>query len=456
MKQQSERLGTEPIPQLLAKLAVPAMTGMIVMASHNVIDAIYIDRGVGMIGVAAVSIAFPVQMLVMAAAAACGIGGGALISIALGSEELDQANRVFGNVISLVLIFSFIAALLGLTLLNPMLQLFGSSDTILPYAGEYLGIILYSTAFFAFTFAVNNVIRSEGNARTAMLTMLVSAGLNIIFTPVFIFGLGMGIRGAAIGTVLAQGITAVYMVVYFTTGKSSLSFKSTYLIPRWRLIKQILGIGVSAFARQSSSSIMIIVANNQLIFYGGDQAVAVLGIIIRVIMFTMMPILGIVQGLLPIVGFNHGAKQPERVSESILLGMKAATVVAGLAFILVMALPKQLMMIFTNDATAIAMGQSALRIMFAFSFTVGMQMVTGGIFQALGKAKAAFFLSLSRQVLFLIPLLWLLPLLIKLPGIWWAFPAADLLAFFLALWFIRRYEGIFFRAKLPALAASKS
>ncbi len=455
MKQQSERLGTEPIPQLLAKLAVPAMTGMIMMASHNVIDTIYIDRGVGMIGVAAVSIAFPVQMLAVAVAGAFGIGGGALISIALGSDELDQANRVFGNIISMVLFFSISAALLGLTLLNPMLLLFGSSDTILPYAREYMGIILYSTVFFAFAFAVNNVIRAEGNARIAMLTMILSAVLNIIFTPIFIFGLDMGIRGAAYGTVLAQGITAVYMVAYFASGKSSLSFKGAYLIPRWLLVKQILAIGASAFVRQSSSSIMLIVANNQLIFYGGDQAVAVLGIIFRVIMFTMMPILGIVQGLLPIVGYNYGARQSVRVSESIVLGMKAATAVSGVAFILVMALPEQMMMIFTSDAVVIDIGKSALRTIFAFALTIGLQMVTSGVFQALGKAKAAFFLSMSRQVLFLIPLLWLLPLLFKLPGLWWAFPAADLMAFLLSLWFIKRYAGIFFRAELPGLAVSK-
>jgi putative MATE family efflux protein len=455
MKQQSEQLGTKPIPQLLAKLAIPAMTGMIVMASHNVIDAVYIDRGVGMIGVAAVSIAFPVQMLVMAVAATFGIGGGALISIALGSEDLDRANRVFGNIISMVLLFSFIAALLGLTLLDPLLQLFGSSDTILPYAHEYMGIILYSTVFFAFAFAVNNVIRAEGNARTAMLTMIVSAVLNIIFTPIFIFGFEMGIRGAAIGTVLAQGVTAVYMVVYFATGKSNLSFKAAYLIPRWLLVKQIMAIGASAFVRQASSSIMLVVANNQLILLGGDQAVAVLGIIFRVFMFTMMPILGVVQGLLPIVGFNYGASKPERVSESIVLGLKVSTVIAGAAFILVIALPRQMMMIFTSDAALIEMGQSAMRITFALSFTIGAQMVISGIFQALGKAKAAFILSLSRQVFFLIPLLILFPLIFKLSGIWLAFPVSDLMGFILTLWFVKRYEGIFFKASLPELAPYK-
>ena len=455
MKQQSERLGTEPIPQLLAKLAVPAATGMIVMALHNVIDAIYIDRGVGMIGMAAVSIAFPVQILVMAAAGAFGIGGGALISIALGSKELDRANRVFGNIISMVILFSIIAAILGLTLLNPLLQFLGASETILPYARDYLEIILYSTVFFAFAFAVNNVIRAEGNARTAMLTMIVSAVLNIIFTPIFIFGFEMGIRGAAMGTALAQGITAAYLVLYFASGKSSLSFKKVYLTPRWLLVKQILAIGASAFVRQASSSFMLIVANYQLILYGGDMAVAVMGIVIRVIMFTMMPILGVVQGLLPLIGFNYGARQPQRVSDSIVLGMKVATAIAVFAFLLVMALPKHLMMIFTSDAAVMDVGQGALRTIFAVSFTVGVQMVTGGIFQAMGNARAAFILSMSRQVLFLIPLLVFLPMLFKLPGIWLAFPMADLLAFFLALWFIKKHEGLFFRKSLPDLAVSK-
>jgi putative MATE family efflux protein len=452
MKQQSERLGTEPIPQILFKLAAPAMVGMLVMAMYNVVDTVYIARSVGTIGVAAASIAFPVQMLVMAVAAVFGIGGGALISIALGAGNLDRANRVFGNVIGLVIFFSTCAALLGLTLLTPMLLFFGSSETILPYAHDYLGIILYSTAFFAFAFTANNIIRAEGNAKTAMLTMIISAVLNVIFTPIFIFGFGMGMKGAALGTVVAQGLTAVYLLLYFWTGRSSLSIKAAYLIPQFTLIKQVLAIGASAFVRQASSSIMLIVANNLLILYGGDLAVAVLGIIIRVMMFTTMPILGIVQGLLPLVGFNYGARQADRVSESILLGIKVSTIIAVCAFILIMALPKQLMMVFTNDAAAIQMGQSALRMIFALCFTIGVQIVTGGIFQALGNARAALILSLSRQVLFLIPLMILLPMLFQLPGIWLAFPAADLLSFILALVFLKKYEGLVFKANLPDLA----
>ena len=456
MKQQSERLGVEPIPQLLVQLAVPAVVGLLVMSLHNVIDAIYISYSVGTIGMAAVSVAFPIQMLVMAVAGAFGIGGGSLISIALGANDVDRANRVFGNITSLVLIFSLAAALLGLTILEPMLTFFGASATILPYACDYQGIILYSTVFFAFAFAMNNVIRAEGNAKTAMLSMIISAILNIIFTPIFIYGFGMGIKGAAVGTIVAQGITAVYLVYYFLSGRSSLSLKKAYLIPKLDLIKQILAIGASPFVRQSSGSIMLITANNLLNQYGGDLALAVMGINFRIIHFVTVPILGILQGLLPLVGFNYGARQGERVSASIKLGLKAASAIAISAFILVMTLPKYLIMIFTNDPAAIAMGQKALRVMFAFAFTIGIQIVTGGIFQALGNARVAFFLSLSRQIIFLIPLLLLLPLALQLSGIWAAFAGADLLSFFVSLWFINRYQGIFFKASLPELPATKT
>lgn len=451
MKQQSERLGKDPVSQLLVVLAAPATAGMLLIALHNVINVIYIDRGVGVIGVTAISIAFPVQMMVMAVEETIGIGGGVLISIALGSRDMNKANLVFGNIIGMAILFGIISAVFSLTLLNPLLQFFGASKTVLPFIEEYLGIILYGTIFPAFIFAANNVIRAEGNSKIAMTTLIISSVLNIILTPVFIFFLNMGIRGAAIGTVLAQGITVAYLVYYFASGKSSLSFKSRYLIPKWMLIKQVLTIGLATFIRLASSSIMLIVANNMLLLYGGDSAVAVMGIIVRMIMFTTLPIMGIVQGMLPLVGFNYGSGQLQRVSESIMLAAKAATVIAVLAFLLIMLWPKQLMIIFTSDATVIDMGQSAVRIIFALSFTVGIQMVAGGVFQALGKAKVSFIFSLSRQVLFLIPLLLLLPLLFDLPGIWFAFPIADLLSFLLAVWYIKKHEGIFFKAKLSAL-----
>lgn len=453
MKQQSERLGKEPIPKLLVSLALPAMLGTFVMALYNVVDTFFIARAVGTIGVAAVSIAFPVQMIIMALAGSIGIGGASIISRKLGAKEADEANQVFGNVISIVLLISIIGFILGLSLLTATLKLFGSSETILPFAQDYLGIILYGTVFFAFAMSMNNIIRSEGNAKIAMITMVIAAILNIIFTPIFIFGLGLGIKGSAFATVLSQGITVCYLVWYFATGKSSLSFKFAYLRPKLLIIKQILAIGSSAFVHMAAGSVMLIVANHMLVFYGGDLAVAVFGIIHKVLMFSLMPIMGIVQGLLPLVGYNYGANLHQRVSESILLAFKATTTIAMLAFITIMVFPRPIILIFTNEIAALQMGQTALRIMVAFFITIGIQMITGGVFQGLGKAKEAFILSMSRQVLFLIPLLLTLPLKFGLTGIWLPFALADLLSFLLALLFIKKNKSIFFIHK--NLAASK-
>jgi putative MATE family efflux protein len=447
MKQQSERLGIEPIPKLLVKLSIPAMVGMFVMALYNVVDTIFIARSVGTVGVAATSVAFPVQLIIMAVAGAVGIGGASVISRMLGAQQTEEANKVFGNVVGLVLIVSVIGVFLGISLLEPVLILFGANETILPYASDYLGIILYGTIFFAFAFTMNNIIRSEGNAKMAMSTMIISAGLNIILTPIFIFGFGWGIKGAASATVISQAVTVIYLVFYFLRGKSSLTFRVKYLRPNFSLIKQILAIGSSAFTRQVSGSIMFIIANHMLIQYGGVIGVAVFGIVHRIIMFTLMPMFGIVQGILPIVGYNFGANQPKRVSETIMLAMKAATALAIVTCIVIMIFPKQILMIFTNDPQAIEMGIVALRIMFSLAILIGVQMVTGGVFQALGKARAALVLSISRQVLFMIPLLLTLPLMFGVNGVWLAFPVADVLSFTLAIWYISKNKSYFIPQK---------
>lgn len=455
MKQQSERLGTEPIARLMADLAIPATVGMLAMALHSVIDAIYIGRGIGTIGVAAVAITFPLSMFVMAVSGGIGIGGASLISRALGAGQPEAANRAFGNVLTLSLLIGASGAILGLTYLRPLLRLFAASEEIMPLSSEYLGIIMYGTIFFTFSFAVNNVVRAEGSAKVAMATMIISSFLNILLTPIFMFVLGLGMSGAAYGTIAAQGLTSAYLYYYFAAGKSSLSIKIAFLYPRFAVIREIFSIGASAFVRLGASSIMLVIANNLLVLYGGDLAIAVLGIIHRVMMFTLMPIMGVVQGVLPLVGFNYGARRQQRVKESITLGIKVATAISTLGFLLVMLFPGTLMKIFTGDPVLIEMGVTALRIIFAMAFTVGLQLVIGGVFQALGKARAAFIMSLSRQLLFLIPLLFLLPLRFGLNGIWLAFPAADFLSLLLAIWLIKRHREYFPPTNKQFLVASK-
>ncbi len=455
MKQQSERLGIDPIPKLLADLAIPATVGMLAMALHSVIDAIFIARGVGTIGVAAVAITFPLTMIIIATGGAIGIGGASVISRALGAGSLEKANLALGNIVLMSLAVSAAFLVLGIAFLSPMLSLFGASENLLPLSCEYLAIILYGTLFFIFSFVMNNIVRAEGNARVAMATMIISSFLNIGFTAIYMFGFNLGMSGAAYGTVTAQGVTSLFLYLYFVAGYSTLSMKIKFLRLKPLLIGEILAVGASAFVRQGAASLMLIIANNLLVHYGGDLAIAVLGIIHRVMMFTLMPVLGVVQGLLPVVGYNYGAKLDSRVNESIVLGMKVATLISLTGFLIVIAFPEALMRIFTDDPALIEMGIPALRTLYALSITVGIQMVAGGVFQALGKAREAFIASMARQVLFLIPLLFLLPPFLGLSGVWLAFPLADLLSFALAIWLIMRHREYFIPGNSQLAAVSK-
>lgn len=442
LKAQSERLGTEPVGRLLANLSIPAVVGMLVMALYNIVDTIFIARAVGTIGVAATSIVFPVQMILMAIAGAIGIGGASVISRRLGAGKVEEANRVFGNVNSLVLLVSLVSFSVGLLFLEEILILFGANEAILPYAADFLGILLFGTIFFTFGFAMNNIIRSEGNAKVAMLTMIIGAVLNIIFNPIFIFGLGWGIKGSATATVLAQALTTLYFLYYFAAGKSTLTFKWAYLRPKWTYIKDILTIGSSSFINQTASSFMFVIANYLLIAYGGELAVAVFGIIHRIVMFTLMPMLGVMQGVMPIVGFNYGARQYSRISSAVRLAYKVTFIIGIVVFVVTMAFPRLLFSIFTSDPQVLEMGETALRLIFLLCMTIGFQMVTGGVFQALGQARAALILSMSRQILFLFPLLLILPLFLELNGVWLSFTISDAMGFLLSFFYMWSHRDL--------------
>lgn len=445
MQSQSERLGTEKVGKLLFALSTPAMIGMLVTALYNIADAVYIGRGVGTLGLAGVSIAFPVQMILMAFAGAVGMGGASLISRQLGAGLRDEADKTLGNVISMALLISALAVVCGLVFVEPILLLFGSTEKILPYAKDYLSIILGGSVFFCLTMSSNNIVRAEGNARTAMYTMIISAFINVILDPVFIFGLHMGLRGAALSTVISQATAAVYMIYYFFSGKSTLSISWNNLIPKLFIIKGILTIGTVVFVRQVAGSISFILVNKMLAIYGGDVSVAVYGVVNRLLRLAFMPMMGVVQGMQPIVGYNYGAKKMHRVNETLNLAVKSTTVIGIIGFILMMAFPSYLIRIFSTDTVLIDGGTLALRIIFAAAFLIGAQMVAGGFYQALGKARQALILSMARQILFLIPLLLMLSAVWGLLGIWIAFPTSDLLAFVItALIFIRdKKRGVF-------------
>jgi putative MATE family efflux protein len=436
MDKRSRMLADEKIGKLLFKLSVPATIGMLVQAFYNLVDTVFVGRAYGTESIQAIggiAVAFPIQMIGMAVSLAIGIGGASIISRRLGEREQDKAEKIFANLIFLSLFSSLLITGAGLICIVPLLKTFGATGTILPYALEYLEVILYGTVLFSFAMVTNAVIRAEGNAKVAMNSMLISGGLNVILDPIFIFSFGMGIRGAAIATVLAQAIGVLYVVHYFLSGKSTIRFRPAALKPDSKIIKDVLAIGVSPFARNVSGSFMVIILNNLLAFYGGDIAIAVFGIINRLLMFTLMPMFGIIQGLQPIVGFNYGAKNFGRVRETVKLAILATTVMSIAGFLILYLFPEQLFGIFSSDLQLISEGKSAVRIVVLATPLVGFQVVGAALYQALGKAKPSLFLSMCRQMLFLIPLVLVLPKYLDLQGVWAAFPLADVLAFTVTL-----------------------
>ncbi|WP_026477919.1 MATE family efflux transporter [Alkaliphilus transvaalensis] len=428
MNQHSKMLATEKIWKLLLKLSAPAMLGMVVNSLYNLVDTIFVGQFIGKMAIAGLTIVFPIQLLVMAVAQTIGIGGASMISRSLGAGDVEKAEKTMGNMMTLTLVISLAIALLGTIFIVPILKLFGASEEVLPYAVEYMRIIIWGTFFFVFALTSNNIIRAEGNAKVAMVTMIISAGLNIILDPLFIVVFDWGITGAALATVLSQAVTVLYLVHYFLKGKTTVKFKMKNLTFEKEIVKEIIAVGSSSFVKQASGSISAIILNNSLRIYGGDSAIAVYGIINRLLNFTFMPMLGIVYGFQPIVGFNYGAKLLDRVRETIKLSIIATTIFSIAGFLLLMIFPRFFFSIFTKDASFINDGVASMQMVILALPLIGFQIVGASIFQSFGKARQSLFLNSSRSVLFLIPLALILPLFFQINGLWMAFPVADLLA----------------------------
>ncbi|MBN2829505.1 MAG: MATE family efflux transporter, partial [Candidatus Cloacimonetes bacterium] len=404
-KEKNMILANEHVGKLLVKLSVPAMTGMIVMALFNVVDAIYIGHSVGRMGLAGLTIAFPVQMAVMAFSFIFGMGGASVISRSLGANRHDKAINTLYTIHISIVVFAAIIVILGSIFLEKLLLLFGATETILPFAMDYMRIIFMGTLFFTFMQVNNNVIRSEGNAHWAMISMLLAAILNIILDPIFIFGFKLGIKGAAIATVISQIITVCYHFYYYLSGRSvfTLRFKEY----KWDLsiFKEVVIIGFPSFVRQISGSILVAMINQTLKFYSGDLAIAVYGVINRAMSFMFMPMFGIGQGLQPIVGFNYGRKRTDLIQKVMKDATIAASTISTIGMLTAFIFPALIMKMFTTDAEIIKLGSHAFRIIVTCFFFVGFQISSSSFFQAIGKAKPSFVLSISRQVLFMIPLI---------------------------------------------------
>lgn len=434
----SKQLGTESVGTLLLKFSIPAIIGMLVNALYNIVDRIFVGKFVSPIAISGIVIAFPITIVIMAFGMLVGIGASALVSIRLGQQKKDEAEQILGNAFILTIIISIVITVLGLIFLEPLLILFGASEQVLGYSKQYTSIILYGVIFQNMAFGMNHNIRAQGNPKAAMLTMLIGAILNTILDPLFIIVFHMGIQGAAIATVISQIVSCIWVLSYFFRGKATLKIHRRNLALRKNIILSIFSIGVSPFAMQLAASVINIILNSNLIRYGGDIAVAAMGVINSVTMLILMPIFGINQGVQPIIGFNYGAKQFDRVKKALKLAILGATTISTAGFILVQLAPTKIISLFGGGSEFISVGSSGMRIFLAMLPIIGFQIVSANYFQAVGKPKHSMFLSLSRQVIILIPLLLILPRLLELKGVWLAGPTADFLSSLITAFFIIR------------------
>jgi putative MATE family efflux protein len=423
----SQRLGEGSIPRLLLTFSAPAIVGMLAQALYNIVDRIFIGQAIGPLGIAGATVSFPFMLILMAFGMLVGFGATALVSIRLGERQREQAEQVLGNATVLLAGVTAALSLTGLIFVDPLLVLFGASEQVLPYARDYLQVIVLGAVFQSLGFGLNAVIRGEGNPRIAMITMLIGALLNVVLDPLFLFGFGWGMRGAAAATVLSQAVCAIWVLSYFLRGRSLLRLQRKNLSLRWSVCRSIIAIGSPPFAMQLAAGVLNAILNNQLGRYGGDLAISAMGIIWAIVMFIAMPIIGINQGVQPIIGFNYGAREYGRVLRALLTAILAATLVSTTGFLVVMLFPEHVIGLFSRDDPALRrLGTRAMRICLLMLPIVGFQIVSANYFQAVGKPKKAVLLTLSRQVLLLIPAVLILPHFFGLNGLWAAFPAADL------------------------------
>ncbi|HYE82515.1 MAG TPA: MATE family efflux transporter [Clostridia bacterium] len=426
---QSKQLGEEKVLKLLIRFSIPAIVGMLVNALYNVVDRIFVGNGVDPLGIAGITIGLPIMLVIMAFGMLIGLGANSLISIRLGQQKKEEAELILGNALVLLIGVGVVISAIGLVFLEPLLRIFGASEKILPYAKDYLFIILLGSTAQTIGFGMNNFIRAEGNPRIAMFTMLIGAILNTILDPIFIFLFGWGIRGAATATVLSQVVSAVWVLHHFLGGRSTLKVHVKNLKLNFSIILKIAAIGASPFLMQLAASVLNAIMNKSLSVYGGDIAVSGMGIVSSIAMLILMPIFGINQGVQPIIGYNYGAKKYDRVKEALKLAIIAATAISCIGFVITRIFPSELVALFNSKAESlIEFGAHAITIFLAFLPIIGFQIVSANYFQAVGKPKHSAFLSLSRQVLVLIPALLIMPRFFGLDGLLMAGPTADMIS----------------------------
>lgn len=425
-------LGTERIGKLLTQYAVPAIIAMTASSLYNMVDSIFIGHGVGPLAISGLAVTFPLMNLAAAFGSLVGVGASTLISVKLGQKDYDTAHKILGNVVVLNLLIGIVFTIVTLAFLDPILYFFGASEATLPYARDYMVTILLGNVVTHMYLGLNSVLRSAGHPQKAMLATIFTVVVNTILDPVFIYGFGWGIRGAAIATILAQILSLIWLFKIFCNKKEVLHLhRGIYRLKRV-LVENIIGIGLAPFFMNVASCFIVILINKGLKLYDGDLAIGAFGIVNRISFLFVMIVMGLNQGMQPIAGYNFGAKQYHRVNQVMKLTVIAATLITTTGFLVGELMPKLAVSAFTNDETLINISAQGLRIVVMFFPIIGFQMVTSNFFQSIGMARKAIILSLSRQVLILIPCLIILPMFWDAKGVWLSMPISDAAASIIA------------------------
>ena len=441
-KQATLELGTKPVGQLLMQYAMPAIVAMTASSLYNIIDRAFIGQIVGPEAIAGLGITFPFMNLSAAFGAAVGVGASTCISVKLGQRDYKTAQYLLGNTVTLNLIVGFLFMVVCLVFLDPILRFFGASDVTLPYAREFMIVILLGNVITHMYFGMNAVLRAAGKPRHAMYSVLFTVAMNILLILVFVWWLRLGIKGAALATVTAQSMALCWQMRVFSDKKELLHLRKGIYKLKTDLVKNIIAIGISPFLMQTTSCIIVIFMNNQFVRYGGDMAVGAYSIANSVVMVLFMFVMGMNQGMQPIVGYNYGAEKYDRMFRCLWQTIAWATIILLIGWSLSMLFPREIARVFTTDPTLLEMSARGIRLNMMVFFVVGSQAVITNFFQCIGKVKISIFLSLSRQLILLLPMAYIFPLFWGLDGVWYSMAASDFGSFSmtipLLLWYIRK------------------
>lgn len=438
-RQATLELGTKPVGKLLVQYATPAIIAMTASSLYNIIDRASIGQMVGPEAIAGLGITFPFMNLSGAFGAAVGVGASTCISVKLGQKDYESAEHLLGNTITLNIIIGFLFMAVSMIFLDPILRFFGASDATLPYAREFMQIILAGNMITHMYFGMNAVLRAAGKPRHAMYATLFTVLCNIILVIAFVWVFKWGIRGAALATITSQTLALCWQMKFFANKDEVLHLRRGIYRLRSQLVKNIISIGISPFLMNATSCVIVIFMNNQFVRYGNDMAVGAYSIANSMVMVFFMFVIGITQGMQPIVGYNYGAENYDRMLRCLRLAILSATAILLVGWTLSMAFPRAIAHIFTADPTLIDLSARGIRIDMLVFFVVGFQAVTTNFFQCIGKVKISIFLSLSRQLLLLLPLAYILPMFWDLDGVWFSMPVSDLISTLVTIPFLVHY-----------------